>query len=60
MDAVLDLSLPVKNQIHDLKDYWRTLHVVRAMRKAIPQLVVFPGHDLTALKLFRRADITAR
>lgn len=57
VDNVLDLALPVKDAIHDLEDYWRTLHVLKRMRESVPRLVIVPGHDLTPLKLALRKDI---
>ena len=59
LDNTLDLALPVKGKIDDLGDYWRSLHLIRAMSAAVPRLVVFPGNDLTPLKLVRRKDIRA-
>ncbi|MEE8424709.1 MAG: hypothetical protein V3S11_02710 [Elusimicrobiota bacterium] len=61
VDNYLDLALPVKGKIHDLEDYWRSLHIVQAMMKAVPRLVVIPGNDLTPLKLAgTRPDIKTR
>ena len=58
MDNHRDLALPVKGHIYDLNQYWRRLYMLRAMQEAVPQLVIFPGHDLTPLKLQPRPDIT--
>jgi glyoxylase-like metal-dependent hydrolase (beta-lactamase superfamily II) len=58
VDNVLDLALPVKGMMEDIEEYWRTLHIIRAMRKAVPQLLVVPGNDLSLLRLLRRADIS--
>lgn len=53
-----DMVLPLKNHIHDIKGYWRRLYMLRATQEAISDLVIFPGHDLSPLKLKPRPDIT--
>jgi N-acyl homoserine lactone hydrolase len=57
VDNFLDFALPVKGKISDLKDYWRSLHIIRKMAEGVPQLLVVPGNDLTPLGLSRRPDI---
>jgi glyoxylase-like metal-dependent hydrolase (beta-lactamase superfamily II) len=59
VDNYLDLSLPLKSQVEDLTLYWRSLHVLRALREAVPQAVVLPGNDLRPLKLAGRSDVPA-
>lgn len=58
LDNHQDLALPMKSHIFDLDAYWRRLYQLRAMQEAIPQLVIFPGHDLQPLKLQPREDVT--
>ena len=58
LDNHQDLALPMKSRIYDLTAYWRRLYQMRAMQEAIPQLVIFPGHDLQPLKLQPRDDVT--
>ncbi|MFA5112419.1 MAG: MBL fold metallo-hydrolase [Desulfobaccales bacterium] len=58
VDNYLDLALPVKGMMGDIEDYWSSLHIIHAMREAVPQLLVVPGSDLGALSLIRWADIT--
>lgn len=57
VDNVLDLSLPVKDAISDLEEYWRSLHILKRMRESVPRLVVVPAHDLSPLRLALRKDI---
>ncbi len=57
LDNHEDLALPLKSHIYDLKQYWRRLYEMRDMQQAVPQLVIFPGHDLTPLKLHPRDDV---
>jgi len=52
-----DLALPLGSQVQDLGLFWRSLHVLRALRDAVPQAVIVPGHDLRSLALANRADI---
>lgn len=58
LDNHQDLAMPAKSQLHDAAQYRRRLHAMRAMQEEVPQLVIFPGHDLTPLRLQPRADIT--
>jgi hypothetical protein len=58
VDNYLDLRLPVKDKITDLDSYWLSLHIIKAMRRDVPQLVVLPGNDLTPIRLANRPDIT--
>jgi glyoxylase-like metal-dependent hydrolase (beta-lactamase superfamily II) len=57
LDNHEDLALPLKSHIFDVKQYWRRLYEMRDMQQAVPQLVIFPGHDLTPLKLHPRSDV---
>jgi len=57
IDNYLDLALPIKERIGDLEEFWRSLHIIQSAQRDVPQLIVFPGNDLTPLKLFKRADI---
>lgn len=57
VDNYLDLALPVKGKFTDLEEYWQSLHVISAMRKGVPQLIVLPGNDLAPLSLVTRTDI---
>ncbi|HAH05947.1 MAG TPA: hypothetical protein DCM05_05355 [Elusimicrobia bacterium] len=57
VDNYLDLALPLKSQVEDLTLYWRSLHVLRALREAVPQTVVLPGNDLRPLRLAGRNDV---
>jgi glyoxylase-like metal-dependent hydrolase (beta-lactamase superfamily II) len=59
VDNFLDLALPVKGKIVDLDAYWLSLHIIKAMRRDVPQLVVLPGNDLTPVALANRLDITS-
>ncbi len=58
VDNYLDLALPVKGKLKDLKDYWRSLHIIRTMRKAMPRLQIFAGSDLSSLAVPIRDDLT--
>ena len=58
VDNYLDLRLPVKDKIMDVDSYWLSLHIIKAMRRGVPQLVVLPGNDLTPIRLANRPDIT--
>jgi len=58
VDNFLDRALPIKQYIQDLEEYWRSLHIIRAMRQEVPRLIVAAGNDLSFLKLTRRDDIT--
>lgn len=57
LDNHQDLALPLKIHIVDLEKYWRRLFAMRAMQEAVPQLVIFPGHDLGPLKLQPRREV---
>ncbi|MEK7745179.1 MAG: MBL fold metallo-hydrolase [Elusimicrobiota bacterium] len=57
VDNYLDLALPLKPRIEDLGQYWRSLHIIRALSDSIPRLVVVPGHDLITLRIAQRPDI---
>ncbi|MFC1679274.1 hypothetical protein ACFL2T_03605 [Elusimicrobiota bacterium] len=58
VDNFLDLALPVKGRFTDLDEYWRSLHIIQAARRDIPQLVVVPGNDLSSLRTASgRSDI---
>lgn len=57
LDNFEDLALPIKRAISEPSQYWRRLYEMRDMVAALPQLVIFPGHDLTPLKLHPRDDI---
>lgn len=57
VDNYLDLKLPLKSQVSDLVLYWRSLHVLRALREAVPQALILPGNDLRPLKLLGRGDV---
>lgn len=58
LDNYEDLALPLKSHIYDLNAYWRRLYELRDMQEAVPRLVIFPGHDLTPLKLHPRDDVS--
>ncbi|MFH2202295.1 MAG: hypothetical protein ABIJ96_04205 [Elusimicrobiota bacterium] len=58
VDNYMDFALPVKDKIFDLEYYWHSLHVIHAMRRGVPQVVVFPGNDLVPLRLSARSDIS--
>lgn len=57
VDNHMDLALPYSKSYHDLSQYWRSLHIIRAMQEAAPRLVVFPGHDLVPRTLTGRQDL---
>lgn len=57
LDNHQDLALPIKADIHDLRTYWRRLFQMQEAQKALPKLVIFPGHDLAPLKLQPRPDV---
>ena len=57
MDNFQDRALPLPQTMMDSKQYWRTLNMIHQMQQAVPQLVVFPGHDLLPLKLQPKPDI---
>jgi glyoxylase-like metal-dependent hydrolase (beta-lactamase superfamily II) len=58
LDNHQDLALPLTQHIFDLKSYWRRLYQLQEAQKALQSLVIFPGHDLTPLKLQPRPDVT--
>jgi N-acyl homoserine lactone hydrolase len=58
LDNHQDLALPIKGHIFDLDRYWRRLYELRAAQEALPQLVIYPGHDLLPLKLQPRDDVS--
>jgi N-acyl homoserine lactone hydrolase len=58
MDNHRDMALPVKLHIHSVEQYWRRLFQMRAAQEAIPELVIFPGHDLAPLQLQPRPDVS--
>lgn len=58
LDNHQDLALPIKGHIFDLDQYWRRLYQLKYAQQAVPQLVIFPGHDLEPLKLQPRGDVT--
>lgn len=58
VDNYLDRALPVKGKLVDLEDYWRSLHIIRAMRKSMPRLQIFAGSDLSSLAVPSRSDLT--
>jgi len=58
VDNYLDRALPVKGKLVDLEDYWRSLHIIRAMRQSMPRLQIFAGSDLSSLAVPRRSDLT--
>lgn len=57
VDNYLDLALPLRPQIEDLSQYWRSLHIIRALIDSIPRLVVVPGHDLVTVRIAQRSDM---
>ena len=57
LDNHQDLALPAPQTISDPAQYWRTLNMLNRLSKELPQLVVFPGHDLMPLQLQPRPDI---
>lgn len=58
LDNHQDLALPLKRDIFDLRLYWRRLFQLQEAQKALDKLVIFPGHDLTPLRLQPRPDVT--
>lgn len=58
LDNHQNLALPLKGHIADIKEYWRRLFMIKSLQEAVPQLVVFPGHDLAPLRLQPRPDVT--
>jgi glyoxylase-like metal-dependent hydrolase (beta-lactamase superfamily II) len=58
LDNHQDLALPIKGHIFDLDQYWRRLYQMKYAQEAVPQLVIFPGHDLQPLTLQPRKDVT--
>ena len=57
LDNHQDLALPGARTMHDAVQYRRKLVMMNRMAAEVPQLVVFPGHDLMPLKLQPRTDI---
>ena len=57
IDNYRDLALPIRSNIFDLAQYTRRLYMIHGMARAISGLVVFPGHDLSALKSISRQDV---
>jgi len=57
VDNYLDRALPVKGKLKDLEDYWRSLHIIRTMRKSMPRLQIFAGSDLSSLAVPIRNDL---
>jgi glyoxylase-like metal-dependent hydrolase (beta-lactamase superfamily II) len=57
LDNHQDLALPQRRTMSDPRQYWRKLNMINRMMKELPQLVIFPGHDLMPLKLQPRPDI---
>ena len=57
LDNHQDLALPQSRTMSDPKQYWRKLNMMNRMMKELPQLVIFPGHDLMPLQLQPRPDI---
>lgn len=57
LDNYQDLALPDESMISDVARYTRRLHQMRAAQDAVPQLVIFPGNDLTPLRLQPRDDV---
>jgi len=60
VDNYLDLSLPIRERVGDLDEFWRSLHIIQAAARDIPRLIVVPGNDLTPLRLLRRKDVILR
>lgn len=52
-----DLALPITAHIYDLRQYWRRLIMMKAMKNAVPGLVIYPGHDLSPLKYDPRPEV---
>ncbi|MEK7858892.1 MAG: MBL fold metallo-hydrolase [Elusimicrobiota bacterium] len=57
LDNHQDLALPLKGHIYDVNQYWRRLFMMREAQKAVPSLIIFPGHDLGPLKLQPNKDV---
>jgi glyoxylase-like metal-dependent hydrolase (beta-lactamase superfamily II) len=57
LDNCQDLALPLPQSMHDAAQYWRKINMMSRMAKEVPQLVIFPGHDLMPLKLQPKPDI---
>ncbi|MBI5241254.1 MAG: N-acyl homoserine lactonase family protein [Elusimicrobia bacterium] len=57
LDNCQDLALPQPQTMSDPPQYWRKLNMMSRMAKEVPQLVIFPGHDLMPLKLQPKPDI---
>lgn len=60
VDNYLDRALPIKQKMHDLEEYWLSLHLIRAMLDAVPRLLVVPGNDLSPLRILKRPDVALR
>jgi glyoxylase-like metal-dependent hydrolase (beta-lactamase superfamily II) len=58
LDNCQDLALPKRQTMSDPGQYWRKLNMMNQMAKELPQLVIFPGHDLMPLKIQPRPDIS--
>jgi glyoxylase-like metal-dependent hydrolase (beta-lactamase superfamily II) len=58
LDNHQDLALPQRQTMFDPAQYWRKLNMMNRMAKELPQLVIFPGHDLMPFKLQPRPDIS--
>ncbi|HAM34445.1 MAG TPA: hypothetical protein DEB40_13350 [Elusimicrobia bacterium] len=58
LDNHQDLALPLRQSMHAPLQYWRKLNMLKQMQDAVPQLIIFPGHDLMPLKLQPRPDIS--
>jgi glyoxylase-like metal-dependent hydrolase (beta-lactamase superfamily II) len=57
LDNHQDLALPEARAVHDAAQYWRKLNMMNRMAREVPQLVIFPGHDLMPLRLQPKTDI---
>lgn len=60
VDNYLDLALPLRGQVEDLGLFWRSLHILRALREAVPRTAVVPGHELRALRVAMNASVLIR
>lgn len=58
LDNHEDFALPMKAHIFDVPSYIRRLHEMKDMQEAAPRLVIYPGHDLSPLKLHPRGDVS--
>ena len=56
IDNILDLALPYRSQVADRKLFWRSLHMLRALRQCVPQVQIIPGYELSALRMRARQD----